>query len=148
MHRAATELRTEVAAALPRLRALTDERAVAARGAGKWVRKEILGHLIDSAANNHQRFVRARFTNPFTFPGYEQEAWVAAGGYRQRSWGELVELWAAFNGQVAAVMDTVSADRLSTSCVIGDNPPATLDWVMNDYVRHLRHHLGQIFEGT
>src|ERR687889_2348450 len=96
----ARELRGEVAASLPRLRALTESDAGKDRGDGKWVRKEILGHLIDSAANNHQRFVRARAADPFVWPGYEQDAWVAAHGYRDRSWSELVELWVAMNRQV------------------------------------------------
>jgi DinB superfamily len=135
-----------VATALPRLRALTDVRAGESRGAGKWVRKEILGHLIDSAANNQQRFVRARFSDPFTWPGYDQNAWVAAHGYSDRAWTDLVDLWAGMNAQVAAAMESVPADRLATSCVIGGDPPATLDWWMHDYVRHMRHHLAQILD--
>jgi DinB superfamily len=142
---AAGELRAEVAAALPRLRALSEPRAGEPRGDGKWVRKEILGHLIDSAANNHQRFVRARFSNPFVWPGYDQNAWVAAHDYRRRPWTELIDLWAGMNAQLAAAMDSVPADRLATSCVIGNDPPAPLEWWMRDYVRHLRHHLAQIF---
>ena len=138
------DLRAEVDAALPRLRALSPARAVEARGAGKWVRSEILGHLIDSAANNHQRFVRARFSDPFVWPGYEQDAWVAAHRYRERPWPELIGLWAALNEQVVAAMQSVPADRLSTSCVIGNDPPVSLEWLMNDYVRHMRHHLAQI----
>ena len=146
MGHAASELRAEVAAALPRLHAITELRAGESRGAGKWVRKEILGHLIDSAANNQQRFVRARFSDPFTWPGYDQNAWVAAHRYRERAWSELVELWAGFNAQVAAAMESAPADRLATSCAIGSDPPASLEWWMHDYVRHMRHHLTQIFD--
>lgn len=146
MSHAARELRAEVDAALPRLRAVTAARAGESRGEGKWVRKEILGHLIDSAANNHQRFVRARFSDPFTWPGYDQDAWVSAHGYRERSWTELIDLWAALNEQVAAAMRSVPPDRMSTSCAIGSDPPATLDWWMHDYVRHMRHHLAQILD--
>ena len=129
---------------LPRLRAVSEPRAAESRGDGKWVRKEILGHLIDSAANNHQRFVRARFNNPFAWPGYDQNAWVAAHEYRGRAWAELVDLWAGLNAHLAAAMDSVPADRLATSCTIGDDPPASLEWWMRDYVRHMRHHLAQI----
>ena len=42
----------------------------------RWSKKEILGHLIDSASNNHQRFVRAQFTARLEFPEYEQKSWV------------------------------------------------------------------------
>jgi hypothetical protein len=142
------ELRAEVDAALPRLRALSEARAAASRGDGKWVRKEILGHLIDSAANNQQRFVRARFTDPFVWPGYDQNAWVSAHGYRQRAWADLVDAWVACNEQVAAAMRSVPPERLATSCAIGSDPAVTLEWLMHDYVRHMRHHLAQILEGT
>jgi hypothetical protein len=148
MREVADDLRREIAATAPRLRAFSEEQTTRDRGRDKWVPKEILGHLIDSAANNHQRFVRARFTNPFTTPGYDQRAWVAAHGYRERPWGELVDLWASLNTHVAAAMDSVPPESLATTCIIGDNPPATLDWVMRDYMRHLRHHLAQIFEGS
>jgi hypothetical protein len=141
---AARELQAEVEAALPRLRALSEARAAEPRGDGKWLRKEILGHLIDSAANNQQRFVRARSSNPFVWPGYDQDAWVAAHGYRERSWTDLVDLWAMSNEQVAAAMRSVPPDRLATSCVIGSDSAVTLDWLMHDYVRHMRHHLAQI----
>jgi hypothetical protein len=141
---AGAELRAEIAAALPRLRALSEARAAQPRGEGRWVRKEILGHLIDSAANNHQRFVRARFSDRFVWPGYDQNAWVAAHRYRERPWTELVDLWAGLNAHVAAAMTSVPTERLATECAIGDDPPAPLEWWMRDYVRHLRHHLNQI----
>jgi DinB superfamily len=142
---AARELRAEVEASLPRLRALSETRAAASRGDGKWVRKEILGHLIDSATNNQQRFVRARFSDPFVWPGYEQDAWVSAHGYRDRRWTELVDLWAAINEHVAAAISSIPPDRLATSCVIGNDPAVTLEWLTHDYLRHMRHHLAQIF---
>ena len=147
MNAAARELRAEVAAALPRLRALSEARAAAPRGDGKWVRKEILGHLIDSAVNNQQRFVRARFSDPFVWPGYDQNAWVSAHAYRERPWSDLVDLWVVSNEQVGAVMRSVPPDRLATSCVIGNDPAVTLEWLIHDYVRHMRHHLAQILDG-
>ena len=146
MNSAARELQAEVEAALPRLRALSEARAAEPRGDGKWLRKEILGHLIDSAANNQQRFVRARSSNPFVWPGYDQDAWVVAHGYRERSWTDLVDLWAMSNEQIAAAMRSVPPERLATSCVIGSDPAVTLEWLMHDYLRHMRHHLAQILE--
>ncbi len=141
---AAEDLRAEIEAMLPRLRALDVVRAAEGRGPGKWVRKEILGHLIDSAANNHQRFVRARLLDRLVFPPYEQDVWVAMQGYRQRPWRELVDLWDLLNRHVAHVIASTPRDRLATPCVIGDKPPATLEWLMEDYVRHMSHHLAQI----
>jgi hypothetical protein len=142
----ADDLRQEIARTAPWLRTFWDDRTMRNRGEGKWVPKEILGHLIDSAANNHQRFVRARLADHLTFPGYDQNAWVAVHGYRERSWAELVDLWAGLNSQVAAAIESVPPNRLGTTCTIGDEPPQTLEWLMRDYMRHMRHHLGQIFE--
>jgi hypothetical protein len=113
-------------------------------GTGEWSKKEILGHLIDSAVNNHQRFVRAQFADPFIWPGYDQQAWVPLHRYAQRPWIELVDLWVALNHHVAAVVESVPADKLQTSCVIGGREPAPLEWWMRDYLRHLKHHLGQL----
>jgi hypothetical protein len=140
----AKELREEIGASAPRLRALTEADATRDRGTGKWVRKEILGHLIDSAANNHQRFVRARFGDPFQWPGYDQNAWVSAHAYRSRSWTELLDLWVALNQQIAHAIESIPPASLATRCVIGDDEPVTLDWLIRDYVRHFRHHLAQI----
>jgi hypothetical protein len=140
----ARELRGEVGAALPRLRGLSEADVTHDRGPGKWIKKEILGHLIDSAANNHQRFVRAQGADPFVGPGYDQVAWVAMHGYRDRPWTELVDVWAGLNDHLAHVIERVPRDRLGTPCLIGDHEPAPLEWWMRDYVRHLRHHLAQL----
>lgn len=140
----ASALQTAVDEALPRLKGLTDRQAMRDRGAGKWTLKEILGHLIDSAANNHQRFVRARTSDPLVFPGYDQNAWVVAHAYRARSWPELVDIWAAYNAQVAEVISSTPADRRAVQCRIGDNEAVALEWLVEDYLRHMQHHLGQI----
>ncbi len=140
----ADALRSEVAAALPPLRSLGDAETARDRGPGTWCRKETLGHLIDSAANNHQRFVRAQLTERLVMPGYDQARWVAVQGYRERAWSELVDLWAALNLHLAQTIERVPADRLGTACLIGEHEPQPLEWWMRDYLRHLRHHLEQI----
>jgi len=144
MRQVARELRSEIDSALVRLRALTDADVEAGPGAGTWTRKEILGHLIDSAANNHQRFVRAQAEDPFIWPGYAQDAWVAVQRYGERPWAELVELWAALNRHVAHAIESVPEAKRGTRCVIGSDDPVTLEWLMRDYLAHLRHHLAQI----
>lgn len=142
----AEDLNAVVSQTVAKLRALSEDEVMRGRGAGKWVKKEILGHLIDSAVNNHQRFVRAQMAEALVWPGYEQDRWVAAQKYRERPWAETVSLWEEMNRHLAHVMANVPADRLGTKCVIGDGEPVTLEWLMTDYVRHLRHHLKQIFD--
>jgi hypothetical protein len=144
--KAAGELRTALSDNLGKLRALSETDVMRDRGAGKWVKKEILGHLIDSALNNQERFVRAQMTDRLVWPGYEQDRWVAIQKYREREWTELVQLWEQLNRHIVHVMANVPDGRLNTKCVIGDDDPVTLDWLMNDYVRHLRHHVDQILD--
>jgi hypothetical protein len=142
----ASALRSEVERAAVGFTRLTESEAVRDRGQGRWVTKEILGHLIDSAVNNHQRFVRARFVDPLIWPGYDQVAWVAAHRYRERPWAELVGLWAALNRHLAGAIGSTPPERLRIQCIIGEKEPATLEWWMRDYLRHLRHHLGQVID--
>ncbi len=88
----AEDLRRAVNDALPALRAIDEQASARAPAPGKWCPREVLGHLIDSASNNHQRFVRVRFQDDLVFEGYDQDAWVAAQRYREASWAELIEL--------------------------------------------------------
>jgi len=150
-----TELREVVAAVTPRLLALSESEAARPPAPGKWSPKEVIGHLIDSASNNHQRFVRARFMDELVFPGYEQEAWVEAQGYRAAPWSDLVGLWRLFNLHLARVIEAVPASirqrprarhnlhEVAWNTVPQDRP-ATLEYFMRDYVGHLKHHLSQI----
>ena len=130
--------------ALVQLRKITDSYNQKVVSPEKWSKKQVLGHLIDSAANNHQRFIRAQLGQELTFPGYEQEAWVAVQHYQDESWDALVALWQHYNRHLLHVMACVPGDQLSRRCVIGDTDPVTLEFLMKDYVVHLKHHLEQI----
>jgi DinB superfamily len=144
MKELADELRAEVAGAAEGLRAMGEAGAGANRGQGRWVAKEILGHLIDSAANNHQRFVRAQLVSPLALPDYDQVAWVALHRYRERAWSELVDLWVALNGHLAVVMEGVPAEKRQTPCRIGEGEANSLEGLMRHYLSHMKHHLEQI----
>jgi DinB superfamily len=144
MKELADELRAEVGRAAKNLQAMGEEGAGRSRGQGRWVAKEILGHLIDSAVNNHMRFVRAQIVSPLVMPDYEQEVWVSIHRYRERPWAELVDLWVALNRHLAVVMAGVPAEKLQTPCTIGDGEPGTLESLMRHYLEHLKHHLEQI----
>src|SRR4026209_557981 len=95
------EFEQTVESTATRLLKLSEEQSQEAQGEGKWTRKQILGHLIDSAANNHQRFVRAQFDNALVFPGYEQERWVDVQHYHGEDWSQLVQLWKLYNLHLA-----------------------------------------------
>lgn len=130
----------------PRLEAITEADSHRTRGQGTWSRKQILGHLIDSALNNLQRFVRAQHGAELAFPDYDQPFWVERGGYQDRPWPALIRLWTELNGHLAHVIARIADDRLGTPCRIGDSKPLTLEFIVRDYVEHLRHHLEQILD--
>ena len=120
-----------------------------------WSIKEIIGHLIDSAANNHQRFVRAEMQDDLVFGGYAQEHWVRAQRYDDAPWNDLVQLWSSYNRHLARVMAAVPERVRDTPRArhnlheigwrpVDANHPATLDHLMHDYVLHLEHHLSQV----
>ena len=109
-----------------------------------WTRKQIVGHLLDSAANNRQRFVRASVDGQYTGPSYAQDAWVAAHGYAERSWPTLLRWWETEHELLMAILDRISPDRLNASCQVGNDAPVTLEFLVRDYVRHQRSHLSQM----
>jgi len=143
----------ETAAA--RLLEISEERSAVPRVEGKWSRKEIIGHLIDSASNNHSRFVRAQFTDELVFPGYEQNAWVESQRYQEKPWPELVALWQLYNRHILHIMKVTPADtrmklrhkhnlHVIASDKLSPDEPVTLGFFMRDYVDHLKKHLDQI----
>ena len=148
-------LRAAIAEAFPRLSAISDSDAATPPAPGKWSPKQVIGHLIDSASNNHQRFVRANFTDDLIFLGYDQERWVELGRYTEAPWESLLMLWREFNLQIARVMEATPdavASALRTRHnlhqlawhPVPEDQPATLVYFMSDYVDHLEHHLRQI----
>jgi hypothetical protein len=111
---------------------------------GGWTRKQIVGHMLDSAANNRQRFVRAAADGSYTGPQYAQDAWVAAHGYAGQPWGTLLEWWKVEHDILAAVVDRVPEERLEAICIVGDDEPVTLRFLIEDYITHQRWHLAQL----
>jgi hypothetical protein len=111
---------------------------------GAWCAREVLGHLIDSACNNHRRFVMGQSAELRRHDGYEQNAWVERQRYDEAPWRDLVALWTAYNRHLAHVIACAPAAALAHRATSPDGEEVTLGFVMEDYVRHLRHHLEQL----
>lgn len=111
---------------------------------GGWSRKQVIGHLIDSASNNHQRFVRAALQGSVEFPGYDQDGCVRVQNVQSAPWPLLVTLWVNYNLYLSHVIAHFPAPKLEVPCRIGENQPVTLKFLAEDYVTHLLHHLRQI----
>jgi hypothetical protein len=109
-----------------------------------WSPKQELGHLLDSAANNHQRIVRAQFEDKLAMPGYEQNRWVAVHAYQRRDWNELIEVWQALNRQLLAAAEAVPDSAWLHTLTVAGSEPMTLQFVFDDYVAHMLHHLRHI----
>ena len=111
----------------------------------KWSKKEILGHLIDSALNNHQRCVRAGYNAADQFPPYNQNEWVRIQHYNELSWHDLIRFWNEINQQLCHVIEHLPDESNLAKCNIGKEELVTLEFVVKDYLRHMRHHIEQIF---
>lgn len=128
----------------PKLRTVTEAESNEPFLSGGWSRKELIGHLIDSASNNHQRFVRAALQPVLEFPAYDQNANVRVQRFQEADWRLLVSLWVAYNRHLAHVIARLPADQLETPCRIGSGQAVTLRFLVNDYIDHLVHHLLQL----
>ena len=109
-----------------------------------WCAREILGHLIDSACNNHRRFVIGQDAPPIVFQGYKQNDWVSRQRYAQVPFRDLAELWGAYNRHLAHLIAVTPESTFANSGDGPDGDVVTLGFLMEDYVRHLRHHLDQL----
>ena len=153
------DFRETIESAAPRLLQISEAQSEQPRAEEHWSAKQIIGHLIDSATNNHARFVLAQIKDDLVFPGYDQNSWVTIQHYQQAPWPRLVDLWRAYNLHLLHVMAFTPADQLAKRCVqhslqtiafetVNESEPATLEYLMKDYVVHLKHHLNQILDGT
>ena len=140
----AEDLRGTIAAAVPLLEGITDGDASLPATVGKWSRKEILGHLIDSACNNQQKFVRTMAQPHLDFVGYEQNHWVGSQKYNEADWSGLISFWHAYNLHLAHIIENTDPALLANSITVGDHGTFTLEFIMGDYVEHMKHHLLQI----
>jgi hypothetical protein len=138
-------LRETLTTILPMLNTLNDSDAGIRPQPTKWSPKEIIGHLIDSACNNHQKFVRTIAQPHLDFVGYKQDLWVESQHYSERSWSELLVLWQAYNLHLAHIIEHTPDAALQHTISVEGVGPFKLGFIMPDYVEHLKHHIRQIF---
>ncbi len=152
------DFKQTIEAATPRLLIVSEGQSEQPLTEDHWSSKQIIiiGHLIDSAANNHARFVLAQLKDDLLFAGYEQDGWVRVQQYQKAPWPQLVELWRAYNLHLLHVMSCGPPEKLMNQCTqhslqkiafetVSESEPVTLQYLMKDYVVHLKHHLSQIF---
>lgn len=147
-HRLAVLLQQTIDRELPCLRGVEESSAeIHPAGPASWSPKEELGHLIDSAANNHIRFVRASLDGSYRGPGYAQNDWVRIHGYRQMPWEIIVSTWFSYNSLLARLMANIPENNLDADCFIGSAElPDTLSFVIEDYVLHMQHHIDHLLQ--
>jgi hypothetical protein len=110
----------------------------------KWSKKEILGHLIDSATNNHQRFIRGQFeSNPEI--SYDQNKWNRFNFYQEIESIHLIHFWTSYNRQLLEIIKRIPKENLLKQVKIGEIL-ITLEFLIVDYVEHLEHHLKQLIK--
>ena len=138
--------RSLIESAIPKLAALGEQAAGQPVKTGGWSRKQILGHLIDSASNNHQRFVRCLLGGGLTaWPNYEQNGWVETGRYQDLPWAGLVEFWTGYNRLLDHILSHAPQEKFALRCEVGDSDQS-LGELASSYLDHLEHHLKQILD--
>jgi len=142
---AGAEILRNLLTRLPGLLAeVPDDVATARPGPGQWSKKDELGHLIDSALNNHRRLILGQVEDNPALAEYDGEMWVELQQYHQRAWFELIETWQVLNRQLLALAEVTSQAAWSRTCTIGGSAPITLRFILDDYVAHLTGHVRHI----
>ncbi|MFJ7730669.1 DinB family protein [Lysinibacillus sp. NPDC097231] len=108
----------------------------------KWSKKEILGHLCDSAINNLERFIKIQYDHqPFLLTPYDQVLWVQIQGYQELPIGEVLDLWVNLNKKIIRIIENIPYEKLVLQCDLGNNQIKTFKWLIQDYLDHMEHHL-------
>jgi len=128
-----------------KLTSTNDEAFKAKLNPNKWSKQEILGHLIDSATNNHQRFVRSQF-EVIPLISYDQNGWNKHSYYNEFDKAQLIEFWEVYNCHILELIMKIPKESLTKKCNTGGAENYTIEFLFNDYVDHMEYHLKQIVE--
>jgi len=143
MQTIASQLKTFIDHHIDALKLLPESELVFKSAPGKWSKKEIIGHLIDSAQSNIRRFVVAQYEDsPFIV--YSQDKWVTIANYQQWNTSELINLWYLLNKQACEILKNTSAETGQRKCQTQELH--SIEWLAIDYIKHLRHHIHQVLE--
>jgi hypothetical protein len=143
MHSITSELNSIINQYLEGLRGVSEDKLSFKPGPGKWSKKEIIGHLIDSAQNNIRRFIVAQYED-IPYIVYDQDKWVAISDYQQYDTSRLILLWELINRHIVMILDNTPTDISQRNCQTQDLH--TIEWLARDYIKHLLHHLHQVLE--
>jgi len=130
------------------LKKISSDELLYRRAEGKWSKKEVLGHLVDSAINNLKRFTDAQFSSlPYKVISYQQVELVVANDYQHLPLDHLLGLWQSLNRQIVFVVRKIDENKLNypVDAQYENGELKTLAWIIVDYVAHMEHHFRQIF---
>lgn len=146
----AAELRLIVNTYSTTFTALQEEDFSAKKNDATWSKKEVVGHLIDSAQNNLRRFIVGQYEANPTHIVYDQDFWVKANNYQNMTSMDVIVLWMLANFRIAEVLENMPEAKYSKQCNTGKDTPQlyTLEWLAQDYVKHMKHHINQVIPGS
>jgi hypothetical protein len=142
MEKVIHELRELIAASVLLLKDIPESDFSSKPVSHRWSKKEIMGHLIDSAQNNLRRFIVSQYESTPPHIIYQQDFWVSANQYQKMKTSDVIELWRLTNAQIISVLSSMPPEKQEFLCQT--NEPKTLHWLAVDYLRHTRHHLSQV----
>jgi hypothetical protein len=134
-------LQQAINACIEKFKSIPDESWSEKPFENKWSKQEILGHLCDSAMNNIRRFVVSQYEQNNVIV-YKQDDWVASQDYQSENYQNIILLWQLLNEQVIRIIKNIPDGKLNNTCKTPDEH--TIVWLIEDYIRHLNHHLNQI----
>ncbi|GEN69408.1 MULTISPECIES: DinB family protein [Chryseobacterium] len=138
-------LKNIIDAELQRFQTISEEEWIYKATSEKWSKKEIIGHLCDSAFTNIRRFVVTQYKENENIV-YDQNEWVKIQNYQNIPTDEVIDLWKALNYQIVRIVENIPDEALQRTCDTTKTEPRvfTLEFIINDYVDHLQHHLKAI----
>jgi hypothetical protein len=150
----AADLRNAVDEGVEVILAASEEQSACRPAEGGWCAREVIGHLIDSACNNHRRFIINQSAETMIIDPYDQDEWIARQHYAEQPAARLAALWAVYNRHIADVIENIPEDvitqgrgpiaHLGFGYITTSDTTATIGHLAADYVGHLRHHLEQL----